>query len=83
MPKYDPLQQHLKRQRLEQVVMSFRDIERVIGAMLPKSAERPQWWANERSVGSRHVHCAAWLDAGYEAFLGRGERVTFRRAPRL
>lgn len=64
--------------------MSFIDIERVIGNLLPKSASRPQWWTNERNANSRHVQCSAWLDAGYEAHLLRGEeQVKFsrKRAP--
>lgn len=60
--------------------MTFRDIERVIGALLPNSAQRPQWWANERSADSRHVQCAAWLNAGFNAVLLKAEeRVRFER----
>ena len=60
--------------------MSFRDIERIIGGLLPRSAQRPQWWANERSSDSRHVQCAAWLNAGFNAFLLKAEeRVRFER----
>ena len=60
--------------------MSFRDIENVIGAMLPNSASRPQWWANEISPDSRYVQNRAWRDAGYDAFLIAGtDRVHFKR----
>ncbi len=63
--------------------MTFRDIERTIGALLPRSAQRPQWWANERSAESRHVQCAAWLDAGFSAHLSVGsEKVSFKRMGR-
>ena len=80
MAKYDPLRRFLRRNSRAEVQMSFADIERVIGAMLPKSAERPQWWANEADPLSRHVQAKAWLEAGYEAFLvADAEKVTFKR----
>lgn len=80
MGKYDPLTSHLRRQKVDSLDMSFRDIELTIRDMLPKSAQRPQWWANEQSADSRHVQCASWLSAGYEAFLIAGaDRVRFRR----
>jgi hypothetical protein len=64
---------------METLEMSFREIERVIGAMLPNSAQRPQWWANERRE-TTHVQCRAWLDEGYEAFPVSGaDRVRFKR----
>lgn len=80
MGKYDALEGHLRRQRLAELEMSFREIERVIGALLPKSAHRPQWWANERDFDSAHVQCQAWLRAGYEASVAtRAEKVRFKR----
>lgn len=80
MGKYDPLAFHLRRQKVDSVEMSFRDIELTLRDMLPKSAQRPQWWANEQSADSSHVQCKAWLSAGYEAFLiADADRVRFRR----
>ena len=80
MAKYDPLSRHLRRKGMNELEMSFADVERVIGAMLPKSASRPQWWANESSDETSHVQCRAWRSAGYDAFLLEGkERVRFRR----
>ena len=80
MAKYDPLRRFLRRSRLSEVDMSFADIERVIGDMLPKSAERPQWWANEADPSGRHVQAGSWREAGYDAFLIAGaEKVIFRR----
>jgi hypothetical protein len=62
--------------------MTFADVERVIAGLLPKSAQRSEWWANETSPETRHVQCRAWLDAGYHAFLVKGaERVRFERRP--
>lgn len=79
MPKYTPLYDYLRRKPHAEIEMSFTQIERVVGSMLPKRASRSQWWANERSAETRHVQCSAWLDAGYEALLLPNERVIFRR----
>jgi hypothetical protein len=80
MAKYDPLGRYLRRKGASEIALSFADIERIIGDMLPKSAERPQWWANEAAASSRHVQVQAWRDVGYDAFLIAGaEKVRFRR----
>jgi hypothetical protein len=79
MGKYDGLGRYLRRQHASELEFNFREIERLITDMLPKSAARPQWWANEQSE-STHVQCAAWLNAGFNAFLIAGtDRVCFRR----
>lgn len=80
MGKYDPLEGHLRRQTAPELEMTFAEIERLVGAMLPASSARPQWWTNERGPRRTHVQCEAWLRAGYEAFLIAGkDRVRFRR----
>jgi len=77
---YDPLRDHLLRQRLQEFTLTFTEIESVIGRHLPKSAELPQWWANQKD-GTRPQR-DAWRDAGYEAFLIKGrDRVRFCKAP--
>lgn len=80
MAKYDPLETYLTRRAGAAVELSFADIERIIGGMLPNSAARPQWWANETDPDSRHVQSRAWRNAGYDAFLvPNRERVRFTR----
>jgi hypothetical protein len=77
--KYDPLGGYLRRQKGDEVTLSFFDIERLVG-LLPKSAQRPQWWTNETMPASKDVQCRAWLDAKWLAFPVCGkEQVTFRR----
>ncbi len=81
MGKYDPLRDYLKRQRADEFELTFVEIERRLGAMLPKSAARPEWWANVAASDTTHVQREAWRAAGFDAFLLRGaERVRFRRA---
>jgi hypothetical protein len=82
MGKYDPLESHLRRQKSATYEMSFRDIERILGGLLPKSAHRPEWWANEQDSETRHVQCKAWLRAGYRAYPRTdAETIRFERAP--
>lgn len=80
MAKYDLLGRYLSRRAGAEIELSFAEIERIIGAMLPNSASRPQWWANENDPQSRHVQSRAWRDAGYDAYpLVARERVRFAR----
>lgn len=80
MAKYDPLCGHLRRQRQAELELSFVEIERILGAMLPKGAARPQWWAHGADQPPS-VQYGAWRGAGYEARLLPGkDRVLFRRA---
>ncbi|AYV48232.1 hypothetical protein CFHF_07760 [Caulobacter flavus] len=80
MGKYDPLGGYLRRLKTDSVDLGFAEIERILGAMLPKSAQRPQWWANQIDPQGRHVQTRAWREAGYDAFPEAGaERVRFVR----
>jgi hypothetical protein len=79
MSKYSPLRQHLYGLQHAEAVMSFTDIETIIGHPLPQSARvHRTWWANH---GGNMVHQLAWVGAGWrvdDADLSR-ERVRFRR----
>lgn len=78
MGKYDPLGGHLRRQRRSRVEMSFAEIERVLGAMLPNAARRCDWWSNDADDNA--VQRRAWLGNGYRACLmPRADRVRFER----
>jgi hypothetical protein len=80
MAKYDPLRDYIRKQKLDAFELTFAEMERRIGYMLPKSASRPQWWANTTDPETSHVQRKAWGDAGFDAFLIVGaDRVRFRR----
>ncbi|GLQ54884.1 DUF7662 domain-containing protein [Devosia nitrariae] len=68
MAKYDQLAKHLKSAYPREVVLSFEDIEGVLGSRLPRSADRPQFWANTVAE-ARHIQREAWRQAHYNAFL--------------
>ena len=82
MAKYDPLSRYLRRQAGREVVLTFAEIENLLAALLPKSARRREWWANETSESTTQVQRRAWMSAGYHAFPAPADdRVVFRRAP--
>ena len=78
MAKYDPLAAFLRRQRNQTVELSFREIENLIGALLPNAAASPAWWQDVGTEPPTGVQHAAWGKSGYRAELLRGEdRVRF------
>ena len=81
MGKYSPLADYLRAQGRDEVPMTFAQIERVIGAKLPRSHRYRAWWSNN-SFNS--VMTKAWLEAGFESTdVNMKERkLVFRRIAR-
>lgn len=64
MSKYAPLQAYLEKSQNRIVPMTFREIEEVVGFVLPPSSRAHRaWWSNNPS---NNVMTRAWLDAGFE-----------------
>lgn len=64
---------------IDQVPLTFAEIEEIIGGKLPASAHSHRaWWAND---AQGHPHSKEWLEAGWRrAYLSLDEkRVTFVR----
>jgi hypothetical protein len=81
MTKYEPLTHFLSANRTEEIPMTFREIEEVVGFKLPTKASGIRaWWSNNPS---NNVMTKAWLAAGYvtERVDMGGRRLVFRRAP--
>jgi hypothetical protein len=77
--KYAPLSDFLDHQPVDEVRLAFGEVEKILGAPLPRSAyEHQAWWANNPEG---HSHCRAWHDAGWKTEnLNITDRtVTFRR----
>lgn len=83
MGKYDPLADYLRRQRRPEVDLTFRDIERIVGGLLPKAANDPNWWAAGRDAGDAAPQKRAWTSVHFSPRADlRAERVLFvRQAP--
>ena len=81
MEKYRPLERYLSEQREESCLLTFSQIEGLIGAPLPASARRhPPWWGNDRT----HAQARSWLRAGWTVERSRldEEQVRFVRIGR-
>jgi hypothetical protein len=79
MGKYEPLGEFLRSQRLQEVPMTFGEIERITGAKLPPKAQHHRaWWSNNPS---NNVMTKVWLAAGYETAQVdmSARRLVFRR----
>ncbi len=79
MRKYDPLTRYLESQTVAEIIASFDDVERIIGAKLPRSAHvHDAWWENDENA---HVQAKAWLAAGFrtERVDRARKRLVFRR----
>ncbi len=61
--KYDPLFEYLCRAADAPVVLTFDEVERLVGPLPASATKFKQWWHNE-STGGRDVHAKAWLNAG-------------------
>jgi hypothetical protein len=83
MGKYEPLSDFLRKQRTDQILLTFAEIERIVGFKLPRSAkEYRAWWSNNPS---NSVMTKAWLDAGFqsEQVDMESRQLVFRRVRRL
>ncbi|HEY3637589.1 MAG TPA: hypothetical protein VGK90_05500 [Rhizomicrobium sp.] len=79
MSKYDALGTYLRRRDLNEIPMTFAEIEQIIGGKLPRSAyaHRP-WWSNGTS---NSVLTRVWLQAGYRSARVdmAAQRLVFQR----
>lgn len=81
--KYWPLFQHLRQSGQADIILSFVEIEALLGGRLPESARESRGWWSNRNAGP--VQASAWMEAGYHVAgldLAR-EIVTFRKSVRV
>ena len=80
MNKYDPLRDYLLQQTRDELVMSFDEIEEILGFALPRAAQRAEWWFDDTPEHPKLQRIAV-RDAGYEARrLSEGNNVRFQRS---
>jgi len=80
MSKYSSLAKYLSDLKETEVVLSFAEIERILGFPLPESARKLRmWWGNDQTHSQAS---AGWLAAGYvvEDVDFKNETVKFRKA---
>jgi len=79
MGKYEPLGQYLRKQRTQEVPLTFREIEKITGVKLPPKAQHHRaWWSNNPD---NNVMTKVWLAAGFESAQVdmEGRKLVFRR----
>lgn len=80
MNDYDALRNYLLRQKQMEFVLSFEEIEEIIGAALPRAANRASWWDTLRSPDIKMPQREACLAAGFKATrMPDGQTVRFTK----
>ena len=81
MGKYDPLATFLRRQKRDEVLLTFRDIERIVSGILPKASADPAWWVGDEGR-TPAPHKRAWTSVRFTPQVDfKDESVRFIRAP--
>ena len=80
--KYQSLYQYLEHRYANTVVLTFTQIEDLLGFTLPDSARVDQaWWANTDANDTPHPHSRSWTLASRTATPNlRAQTVVFERA---
>ncbi len=77
---YDALRDYLQQHKLAEFILSFDQIEEIIGAALPRAAHRASWWETLRSPQEKMPQREACLAAGFIATrLPDGKSVRFKK----
>jgi len=80
MNNYDPLRDYLIEQTRAEFVLSFEEIEEILGFALPRAAQRASWWETARSPQVGAPQRVAVSEGGYIATrLPDGKGVRFKR----
>jgi hypothetical protein len=77
---YDPLREYLSQKDATELVLTFDQIEEILGFALPRASQRASWWEKERNPENARPQRDAIRDGGYEATrLADGVSVRFRK----
>ncbi|MGY0236003.1 DUF7662 domain-containing protein [Longispora urticae] len=81
MAKYDPLRDHLAGSRVaaDELLMTFAEIEKLVGRLPPSAWQHPAWWANDSKVEAQAWRAAGWHVRSVDQRAGR---VVFARGTR-
>lgn len=67
MNDFDGLRDYLMQQTRDELVLSFEEIEAILGRALPRAAQRASWWETLRSPQEKMPQREACLAAGFIA----------------
>jgi hypothetical protein len=77
--KFDPLRDYLQAQKQDEVILTYDEIESILGFALPRAAQRAEWWFDD-SPEHPKLQRQAVRDAGFEARRLSDGKVQFRRS---
>lgn len=78
LAKYDPLNNELVRNGRPTIVMSFKELERLVGPLPATCYANRWWWGNEDNSVKHYAQCRSWAAAGYRALVElQAQKVTF------
>ena len=81
--KYEPLRDFLTKEKRADFVLSFEEIEDILGFALPRSAQRAEWWDDDTPEHPRD-QAQAIRGAGYDSRrTPDGGKVRFRKLSTL
>jgi hypothetical protein len=77
--KFDPLRDHLLAQQADELVLTYEQIENILGFGLPRAAQRAEWWFDDSPEHPKQQRIAV-RDAGYDARRLSESKVQFRKS---
>ena len=78
--KYEPLYEYLIKEKRDDFVLTYDEIEAILGFDLPRSAKRAEWWDDDTPEHPRD-QAQAIHQAGYDSRRSPdGTKVRFRKA---
>jgi hypothetical protein len=81
--KYDPLRDYLLNEKRADFVLTFEEIEDILGFALPRSAQRAEWWDDDTPEHPR-LQRQAIRDGGFDSRrMPEGKGVRFRKIPAI
>ena len=80
MNDYGALRDYLKKQTRSEFILTFEEIEDILGFALPRASHRASWWETTRSPQVAAPQRIACSDGGYIATrLSDSNGVRFKR----
>jgi hypothetical protein len=77
--KYEPLHEYLLKESRDDFILSYEEIEAILGFDLPRSADRAEWWDEDTEEHPR-AQSQAIRQAGYDSRrTPDGGKVRFRK----
>ena len=81
--KYEPLYEYLLKDTRDDFILTYEEIEEIIGFALPRAAQRAEWWDEDMPEYPRD-QAQAIHQAGYDSRrTAEGGKVRFRKLSTL